>query len=64
MGNRKFPKVAKSNKGVPKAYLQGAKNPSAREREILRTRKKYLSGKMTSKDFEAVERSRAKDRRK
>ena len=61
---RKFPKVKKSRKGVPKAYLKGAKNPSAREREILRTRKKYLSGKMTSKDYEAVEKSRAKDAKK
>ena len=42
---RKFPKVSKSRKGVPKAYLKGAKNPKAREREILRTRKKYKSGK-------------------
>ena len=61
---RKFPKVAKSKKGVPRAYLKGAKNPKAREREILKTRKKYLSGKMTKKDFEAVEKSRAKDKKK
>jgi len=61
---RKFAKVSKSRKGVPKAYLKGAKNPKAREREILRTRKKYKSGKMTKKDYEAVERSRAKDKRK
>ena len=61
---RKFPKVSKSRKGVPKAYLKGAKNPKAREREILRTRKKYKSGKITKKDYEAVERLRAKDKRK
>jgi|TARA_R100000149_G_C5848133_1_gene117786 hypothetical protein len=61
---RKFKKVAKTKKGVPKAYLKGAKNPKAREREILRTRKKYLSGKMTDADYKAVERSRAKDRKK
>jgi hypothetical protein len=61
---RKFPKVSKSRKGVPKAYLKGAKNPKAREKEILRTRKKYKSGKMTKKDYEAVERSRAKDKPK
>ena len=47
---RKFPKVNKTRKGVPKKYVQGAKNPAAREREILRTRRKYKSGKMTSKD--------------
>ena len=61
---RKFPKVAKSKKGVPRAYLKGAKNPKAREREILKTRKKYLSGKMTKADYEAVEKSRAKDAKK
>mgnify|MGYP003115617494 CR=1 FL=1 len=61
---RKFPEVNKTKKGVPRAYLAGAKNPSAREREILRTRKKYLSGKMTKADYEAVEKSRAKDAKK
>tara|TARA_R100000388_G_C7105340_1_gene94029 strand:- start:71 stop:319 length:249 start_codon:yes stop_codon:yes gene_type:complete len=61
---RKFPKVNKTRKGVPKKYVQGAKNPAAREREILRTRRKYKSGKMTSKDYEAVEKSRAKDAKK
>lgn len=61
---RKFKKVSKSKKGVPKVYLKGAKNPKAREREILATRKKYLSGKMTKKDYEAVEKSRAKDKKK
>ena len=49
---------------MPKAYLKGAKNPKAREKEILATRKKYLSGKMTKKDYEAVEKSRAKDKKK
>ena len=61
---RKFRKVAKTKTGVPKKYVKGAKNPKAREREILKTRKKYLSGKMTKKDFEAVEKSRAKDKKK
>ena len=37
---RKFKKVAKTKKGVPKKYLQGAKNPKAREAEIKRTAKK------------------------
>ena len=61
---RKFPEVNKTKKGVPRAYVAGANNPSAREREILRTRKKYLSGKMTKADYEAVEKSRAKDAKK
>ena len=38
---RKFAKVAKSKKGVPLKYLSGAKNPGAKEAEILRTRRLY-----------------------
>ena len=59
---RKFKKVNKTKKGVPTDYLKGSKNPSAREKEILRTRSKYLKGKMTSKDYEAVEKARTKDK--
>jgi len=64
MATRKFKKVKKTKKGVPQVYVKGAKNPKAREREILRTQKKYASGKMTAADFAAVERSRAKDKKK
>ena len=59
---RKFKEVNKTKKGVPTDYLKGSKNPSAREKEILRTRSKYLKGKMTSKDYEAVEKARTKDK--
>ena len=59
---RKFKKVNKTKKGVPTDYLKGSKNPSAREKEILRTRSKYLKGKMTSEDYEAVEKARTKDK--
>ena len=41
---RKFAKVAKSKKGVPLKYLSGAKNPSAKEAEILTTRRLYKKG--------------------
>jgi hypothetical protein len=41
---RKFKKVAKTKKGVPKKYLKGAKNKSKREREILNTMKLYKMG--------------------
>ena len=34
---RKFAKVAKTKKGVPKKYVKGAKNPKKREAEIKRT---------------------------
>ena len=36
---RKFPKVPKTKGGVPRKYVRGAKNPSAREAEIKRTKK-------------------------
>ena len=42
---RKFAPVAKTKKGVPKKYIAGAKNPKAREKEILRTAKLYRPGK-------------------
>ena len=32
---RKFAKVPKTKRGVPKKYVSGAKDPSARESEIL-----------------------------
>ena len=48
---RKFAKVPKTKKGVPKKYVSGAKNPTAREKEILRTRKLYRQGKLTSSFF-------------
>ena len=44
-GKRKFKKVAKTKKGVPKKYVSGAKNPKAREKEILRTAKSQMVGK-------------------
>ena len=47
---RKFKKVSKTKKGVPRKYLQGAKNPKAREREIKRTAKLYRQGKLSCND--------------
>ena len=44
---RKFAKVPKSKKGVPLKYLSGAKNPKAKESEILRTRRLYKKGLLT-----------------
>ena len=42
--SRKFARVAKTKKGVPKKYLTGAKNKKAKEKEILDTREKYKRG--------------------
>ena len=41
---RKFKSVAKTKKGVPKKYVSGAKNKTAKEREILDTRERYKRG--------------------
>jgi hypothetical protein len=56
---RKFAKVAKSKKGVPLKYLSGAKNPSAKEAEILRTRRLYKKGLLTKAMMDEISRKRA-----
>ena len=57
---RKFKKVAKSKKGVPKKYRQGAKNPKAREAEIKRTAKKYREGTLTKAEMQRISKQRSK----
>ena len=61
---RKFKKVSKTKGGVPKKYVAGTKNPSAREKEIKNTRKLYKEGKLTPAMMDKISKSRAKDRRK
>ena len=56
---RKFAKVAKSKKGVPLKYLSGAKNPSAKETEILKTRRLYKKGLLTKAMMDEISRKRA-----
>ena len=56
---RRFKKVPKSKKGVPLKYLAGAKNPSAKESEILRTRRLYKKGLLTAAMMDRISRSRA-----
>ena len=56
----KFKKVSKTKKGVPRKYLQGAKNPKAREREIKRTAKLYRQGKLTPAMMERINKQRSK----
>ncbi len=56
---RKFKKVVKT-KGVPKKYLQGAKNPTARAAEIKRTAKLYRQGKLTPAMMERISKQRSK----
>ena len=61
---RKFPKVAKTKSGVPKKYVKGAKNPSAREKEIKRTAKLYKQGKLTPAMMNRISKQRSKSGRK
>jgi hypothetical protein len=55
---RKFSKVAKDKKtGLPKKYLEGASNRSAKAKEIKKTAAAYKAGKKI--DIKAVSKSRA-----
>jgi hypothetical protein len=59
---RKFKRVPKDKKsGVPKKYIAGSKNPDARRKEILNTRRLYKAGKLTPAMMDRIskERSRA-----
>ena len=49
--------VAKTKKGTPKKYLSGAKNPTAKEREIRKTAERYKKGLPI--DVKKVSKSRA-----
>ena len=54
---RKFRRVAKDKKtGVPKKYLSGSKNRSAKAAEIKRTAEAYRKGEYI--DIKAVQKSR------
>ena len=53
-------KVSKTKKGVPTKYVKGAKNPSARQNEILRTRKRYKLGLLTPAEMDRISKQRAK----
>ena len=59
-GKRKFKKVAKTKKGVPKKYVSGAKNPKSREKEIKRTSKLYRQGKLTPAMMDKISKRRSK----
>ena len=56
---RKFRRVAKDKKtGVPKKYLSGSKNRSAKAAEIKRTAEAYRKGEYI--DIKAISKSRTK----
>jgi hypothetical protein len=55
---RRFPKTAKDKKtGLPKKYLEGASNRSAKAKEIKKTAAAYKAGKKIN--VKAVSASRA-----
>ena len=61
---RKFKKVPKTKRGVPKKYVKGASNPMVRESEIIETKKLYATGQLTSDDNDRISRERSEDGRK
>ena len=61
---RKFKKVPKTKRGVPKKYVKGASNPMVRESEIIETKKLYATGQLTSDDYDRISRERSEDGRK
>ena len=61
---RKFKKVPKTKRGVPKKYVKGASNPMVRESEIIETKKLYATGQLTSDDYARISRERSEDGRK
>lgn len=42
-------------------YVAGVKNKSAREKEILRTRRLYKQGKLTPRMMDLISKQRSKD---
>ena len=52
--------MPKSKKGVPLKYLSGAKNPKAKESEILRTRRLYKKGLLTTAMMDEISKKRAR----
>lgn len=57
----KFQKVAKDKKsGIPKKYISGSKNPDARRREILNTRRLYRAGKLSPAMMDRISKERSR----
>ena len=62
--SRKFKKVPKTKRGVPKKYVRGAKNKKKSESEILRTRQLYKSGRLTPAMMDKISKQRSKSGKK
>ena len=61
---RKFKKVPKTKRGVPKKYVKGSKNKRKTESEIIRTRKLYKAGKLTPAMMDKISKQRSKSAKK
>ena len=61
---RKFKKVPKTKRGVPKKYVKGSKNKKRTESEILRTRRLYKSGRLTPAMMDMISKQRSKSGKK
>jgi hypothetical protein len=61
---RKFKKVPKTKRGVPKKYVKGSKNKKRTESEILRTRRLYKSGRLTPAMMDKISKQRSKSGKK
>tara|TARA_R100000234_G_scaffold111388_1_gene84337 strand:+ start:802 stop:1032 length:231 start_codon:yes stop_codon:yes gene_type:complete len=61
---RKFKKVPKTKRGVPKKYVKGSKNKKKSESEILRTRRLYKSGRLTPAMMDKIAKQRSKSGKK
>ena len=57
---RKFKKVPKTKRGVPKKYVRGSKNKKKTQDEILRTRKMYREGALTPAMMDMISKQRSK----
>ena len=61
---RKFKKVPKTKRGVPKKYVKGSKNKRKTESEIIRTRKLYKAGKLTPAMMNKISKQRSQSAKK
>ncbi len=61
---KKFKKVAKTKRGVPKKYVKGSKNKRKTESEIIRTRKLYKAGKLTPAMMNKISKQRSQSAKK
>ena len=61
---RKFKKVSKTKRGVPKKYVKGSKNKRKTESEIIRTRKLYKAGKLTPAMMNKISKQRSQSAKK